>query len=65
VAYTRRLHPGLKDASPTLAFYVQSFNTLNRANFEDYVGVITSADFKHPTSAGTPRRFQFGVGYNF
>ena len=65
VAYTRRLHPRLKDASPTLAFYVQSFNTLNRANFEDYVGVITSADFKLPTSAATPRRFQFGVTYNF
>ena len=65
MAYTRKLHPRLKDASPTYAFYVQSFNTLNRANYEDYVGVVTSADFKHPTSSATPRRFQFGVSYNF
>lgn len=65
VTYTRKLRPRLKDASPTMAFYVQTFNALNRANFEDYVGVITSADFMHPTSASNPRRFQLGVSYNF
>jgi len=63
--YTRKLHPQLKDDSPTVAFSVSSFNTLNRANFEDYVGVITSPDFMKPTSSNFPRRLQFGATYNF
>jgi len=65
MAYTRKLHPKLKDASPTLAFYLSTYNTLNRPNFQNYVGVITSSDFKEPTSASFPRRFQLGVSYNF
>lgn len=63
--YTRKLHPQLKDASSTLAFFVATYNTLNRPNFEDYVGVTTSSRFMQPTSSASPRRFQFGVTYNF
>jgi hypothetical protein len=65
VTYTRKLRPRLKDQSPSMAFYVSTFNTLNRPNFEDYVGVITSSDFRKPTSASSPRRFQLGASYNF
>lgn len=65
LGYTYRLRPKLKDASPTLAFSVSSFNTLNRVNYQDYVGVITSADFMKPTSASSPRRMQLGAAYNF
>ena len=65
VNYTRKLRPSLKDASPTLAFSVSTFNTLNRANYEDYVGVISSSKFMQPTSSNTARRFQFGITYNF
>lgn len=63
--YTRKLRPRLKDASPTMAFNVSTFNTLNRTNYEDFVGVQTSAKFRQPTSAANPRRFQFGITYNF
>ena len=65
VNYTRKLRPSLKDASPTMAFNVSTFNTLNRGNFENYVGVVTSSKFRQPTSSSSPRRFQFGVTYNF
>ena len=63
--YTRKIRPSLKDASPTVAFNVSTFNTLNRTNYEDYVGVITSSRFRQPTSSNNPRRFQFGLTYNF
>ena len=63
--YIRKLRPNLKDASPTITFSASTFNTLNRTNYEDYVGVITSPHFKQPTSDSNPRRLQFGVTYNF
>ena len=63
--YTRKLRPKLKDASPTLAFSLSSFNTLNRANYEDYVGVISSPEFMRPTSAANPRRLQLNIAYTF
>jgi hypothetical protein len=63
--YTRKLRPQLKDASPTLAFSLSSFNTLNRANYEGYVGVITSPDFMQPTAANNPRRLQLNIAYTF
>jgi hypothetical protein len=65
VGYTRRLRPSLKDASPTLAESISSFNTLNRPNFENFVGVLTSPSFMHPTGAGGSRRLQLVVQYTF
>ena len=58
LGYTFKLRPTLKDQSPTLAVSLSSFNTLNRANFEGYVGVITSPLFMQPTAADNARRFQ-------
>ncbi len=63
--YTYKLRPKLKDASPAISASLSSFNTLNRANFEDYVGVVTSPNFMKPTSAGGARRLQIVVGYTF
>jgi hypothetical protein len=65
LGYTRKLKPRLKDASPTVALSLSSFNTLNRVNFEDYVGVITSSKFMQPASAAGPRRLQLSAGYTF
>ena len=65
LGYTHKLRPKLKDASPTLALSLASFNTLNRVNFEDYVGVVTSPDFMRPTAANSPRRMMLSVGYTF
>ncbi len=65
MGYTFKLQPHLKDDSPTLAFSASSFNTLNRANYEGFVGVISSPLFMQPTSADPPRRVQLGANYNF
>jgi hypothetical protein len=65
LGYTRKLKPRLKDASPTLAASLSSFNTLNRVNFSNYVGVVTSPQFMHPTEAGGQRRLQLQISYNF
>ena len=63
--YKFKLHPQLKDKSPTVAFSLSSFNTLNRVNYEGYVGVITSPLFTQPTSADQARRLQLGASYEF
>jgi hypothetical protein len=65
LGYTFKLRPRLKDSSPTLALSLSSFNTINRVNYEGYVGVVTSPLFMHPTSADQPRRLQLGASYNF
>jgi hypothetical protein len=65
LGYTYKLHPQRKDKSPTIAFSLSSFNTLNRVNYQGYVGVITSPDFMKPTTAANARRLQLGAAYNF
>jgi hypothetical protein len=63
--YNFKLRPRLKDKSPTIAVSAASFNSLNRVNYQGYVGVITSPDFGKPTTAAPPRRIQLSVSYNF
>jgi hypothetical protein len=54
------------EATPqTISFSISSFNTLNHPNFEDYIGVITSPAFMHPTTAAPPRRLQLSASYTF
>jgi hypothetical protein len=65
VNYTRRLRPKVKDGQEAVAFSVSSFNTLNRANFMNYVGVVTSPEFMRPTTANDPRRLQLSASYTF
>jgi hypothetical protein len=65
LGYTRKLRPHLKDASPTIALSLSSFNSLNKVSFENYVGVVGSTDFRQPTAANHMRRFQLGAAYNF
>ena len=63
--YNRKLHPKVKDNPAVVAFSLSSFNTLNRANFSSYDGVITSPGFMHPTTASDPRRLQLSASYTF
>jgi hypothetical protein len=63
--YTHKLHPKLKDNESAIAFSLASFNTLNRANFQTYDGVLGSPDFKQPTTANDPRRLQLQASYSF
>jgi hypothetical protein len=70
LGYTYKLRPlqrisATTDTPQALAFSVSSFNTLNTPSFEGYVGVITSPNFMHPTSAAPPRRLQLSVAYSF
>jgi hypothetical protein len=41
------------------------FNVLNRVNYGQYVGVMTSPFFGRPNVAKDPRRFQFALRYSF
>jgi Carboxypeptidase regulatory-like domain len=63
--YNHKLRPQLKDASPVLGFSVSSFNTLNRVNFDSFVGVQSSPLFMQPTQANSPRRLQLGASFTF
>ncbi len=44
---------------------VDSFNVLNHANFNDYVGIITSPLFGQPNSALDGRQMQFSFSVRF
>jgi len=63
--YLFKLHPKLKDSSPTIGTSISSFNTLNRVNYTNYVGVVTSPLFMQPTTASDPRRIQLNASYTF
>ncbi len=58
--YIRKLRPKVKDDPTAVEFSLSSFNTLNRANFDSFNGVISSPSFRKPTFAGDPRKLQLG-----
>jgi hypothetical protein len=57
------------DEDPTepgeLDFFVDVFNALNRANYDQVIGVRSSPLFGRATSARQPRTIQFSVKYSF
>jgi hypothetical protein len=63
--YVRKLRPKVKDSEGVVTFSLSSFNTLNRANFDSYVGVVSSSEFMRPTTASPARRLQLSASYNF
>jgi len=48
-----------------LEFFAQAENVLNRVNFTNYAGTITSRLFGQPTAAAQARRVQIGVNFGF
>lgn len=48
-----------------LELMMESFNTLNRANYSGYQGNIRSALFGRPNAAYDPRQLQFGAKIDF
>jgi len=48
-----------------LEFYAQADNVLNRVNFTNYAGTMTSRLFGQPTSASQARRVQLGFQFRF
>ncbi len=70
LGYTLKLAPlykdnAGKDTPQTVVFAISSFNTLNRVNFENYDGVVSSPQFMQPTTANAARRLQLSVNYSF
>lgn len=56
---------GAADKRYRLEFYVSAQNLLNRTNYANYSGVMTSPLFGQPTSAGQARRAQAGIRFGF
>jgi hypothetical protein len=49
----------------TLEFFAQAENVLNRVNFTNYAGTMTSRLFGQPTAAAQARRVQIGANFRF
>ena len=48
-----------------LQFNIDVINVLNRTNYRDVVGVLSSPLFGRPTSVRQPRTVQISIGYSF
>jgi hypothetical protein len=59
------LRPDLKEKSPTVTASVDAFNVLNRTNFQNYRGAVTSPFFGKPVASQPARRLQLGLRFEF
>jgi outer membrane receptor protein involved in Fe transport len=59
------LHPAKKDKSPSLTISADAFNLLNRVNYQNFVGALTSPFYGSAVGAQPPRRLQIGCRYQF
>ena len=48
-----------------MEFYVQAFNLLNRTNFQNFVGNLSSDYYGTALSAGPARRIEVGINFGF
>jgi hypothetical protein len=53
------------DKAKFLSADVSAFNVLNRTNYTNYIGSLSSSLFEHPTAALAGRQLQFSIGYRF
>ena len=60
-----RLQPTKKEKSSSITFTVDAFNVLNRVNYPNYIGALTSAFFGHAVATLPARRMQFGTRFQF
>lgn len=60
-----RLRPARKDQGPTFTLSVDAFNVLNRLNFQNFVGALTSPFYGQAVGSQPPRRLQIGCRYQF
>jgi hypothetical protein len=54
-----------KDKGPRATISLDAFNVLNRVNYEDMVGNLSSPFFGNPVSARSARQMQVTVGFAF
>jgi Carboxypeptidase regulatory-like domain len=57
--------PQQRNGRYTLEFFAQAENVLNRVNFTNYAGTMTSRLFGQPTAASQARRVQVGANFRF
>ncbi len=60
-----RLTKETGDKAKFLSAGISAFNVLNRTNFTNYIGALSSSLFEHPTAALAGRQLQFSLGYRF
>lgn len=60
-----RLTKATGDHARLLSAGASAFNVLNRTNFTNYIGALSSSFFHQPTAALAGRQLQFAVGYRF
>lgn len=54
-----------KDKSPSLTIAVDAFNALNRVNYQNFAGALTSPFFGRAVGTLPPRRLQLGARFQF
>ncbi len=60
-----RLQPAKKDRSPRFTIAVDAFNVLNRVNYQNFVGALTSPFFGQAVGSLPARRIQLGGRFQF
>lgn len=60
-----RFEPAKKDKSPSVTLSVDAFNLLNRVNYQNYIGALTSPFFGRAVAMLPARRIQMGVRLQF
>jgi hypothetical protein len=61
----RSAERGAPPPGGNLEFFAQADNVLNRVNFTNYAGTMTSRLFAQPTAASQARRVQVGANFRF
>lgn len=60
-----RFNPSKKEKSPSLTLSLDAFNLLNRVNYQNYSGALTSPFFGRAVATLPPRRLQIGLRVQF
>jgi hypothetical protein len=60
-----RFRPAKKDKSPSVTLAVDAFNLLNRVNYQNYIGALSSPFFGRAVATLAPRRLQLGARFQF
>jgi len=60
-----RLRPAQRENSPTATVSLDAFNLLNRVNYQNFSGALSSPFFGRAVATHPPRRLQMGVRLQF
>lgn len=60
-----RFEPSKKDKSPSIIVSADAFNVLNRVNYQNYIGALTSPFFGQAVGTLPARRVQIGARFQF